>query len=210
MSERTAQLNANQTELAELNALTGRLLASINTLVATTSEPGACVGPAGIAPFWGNCSAYWSSFYPAVIEGYNFTNTTSLTAAQLQYVFSEATSAMLAASPYSEEVYNSDRVISFAPLYGKGTGTRNVRGGINGEYTMRFFMNSQLDFINGTDYSDAPSPPVPSSSPFKQILAVGNGGWTALLCLLYVMRILSCDNEPAPSTQHCPPQFCHI
>lgn len=172
LSERTAQLNANKTGLSGLNALTERLLASINVLVTSTSEAGACRGP---APFYGNCSAYWTNFYPAVLTGYNFTNASLLTTAQLQYVFTKATSALLTAAPYSEQISTSDTG-GRAPLYGRGTGYRSSRGGVNGDYTRRFFMNTRQDFAINVKLGNVRKPPVPSISPFKQILAVGNGG----------------------------------
>ena len=170
ISERTAQLNSNGTGLAELNALTERLLAAINVLVTTTSEAGECGRPDTSSS---NCTVYWSNFYPAVLDGYNFTNASSLSTAQLRYVFAKATVALLGAAPYSEQMNTSDMGTSEAPLYGKGTGSRYVRGGVNGSYTRRFFFNTRLDFVVGPNRSQNIPP---SASPFKQILAVGNGG----------------------------------
>ena len=169
ISERTAQLNVNKTGLAELNAMTERLLAAINVLVASTSTSGVCSGPDSSSS---NCTAYWSSFYPAVLSGYNFTDASSLSTAQLRYVFAKATVALLGAAPYSEQMNTSDMGASEAPLYGKGTGSRYVRGGVNSEYTRRVFFNTRQDFVDSLDpHITQP----PTSSPFKQILAVGNG-----------------------------------
>ena len=174
ISERTTQLNANITELVELNDMTERLLAAINALVTSTSEEGGCSGSAD-AP--NRCSSYWSKFYPAVLDGYNFTDASSLTSTQLQYVLDRAMEALQDAAPYSERKYTSDTGSDKSPLYGKGTASqRSMRGGINGKYTRRFFMNTQVNFAKNPTGLNGNEPPVPASSPFKQILAVGNGG----------------------------------
>ena len=150
--------------------MTKRLLAAINVLVTSTSEAGDCGGPGSSSS---NCTTYWSNFYPAVLDGYNFTNASSLSTSQLRYVFANAMVALLGAAPYSEQMNTSDMRASVDPLYGKDTGSRNVRGGVNGSYTRRFFFNTRLDFVDGPNQSKS-VPPL--TSPFKQILAVGNGG----------------------------------
>ena len=182
VEERAAQLNRNATELSDLYALTLSLLSSIDVLVNSTSSTGSCLkGPDG--PPTGNCTAYWKDFYPSVLAGFNFTNSSSITPSQLLYIFSSATKAMLTAAPYTERQKDSDVGNTTAPLYGLGTMKLHKRGSVKGNYTRKFFFDSRSDYVGngsnvtggGGDDDDYESVPVPLSSPFRQILALGNG-----------------------------------
>jgi len=161
---RASSLNSNPDALAQLVALTDASFRSTTKLFTDTYnvEPGCSEGQAWCKPV---NNKYIESI-GAVVKDV-FQPGTPITGQGLQAAFSAMANWTLALAPFSNlraaDGYNIDS--GKVPVYQKSTERLISRGGVQSYYTALFNMMEKSYYPAN----------LPKTSPFKQILALGNG-----------------------------------
>lgn len=172
--KRTSDLNAkNGKALIELIDLSNSTFQSIGRLFVTSPTSfGSNTSTTYCSAGKKNCRVAWDQF----VGGIELPQP-PLTPAKLRIILSAMLSAAAIFDPYAE-AYPVSQSGKEGPLYSSRTDVSIARGGKKGQYT-RKYMEPEALYVVNYQGKKTPSghyiPPVPKSSPFKQIQAVGDG-----------------------------------